>query len=149
MKANALKHKGIMNRKILSGLHPISILPSGAMVTLQYTKKQLFYSFATITALLLVACSTTYSDKDRAPLASKSGIRVQEKKMRFKATVVKHTDHGTYYTFLSTTGGEYYPTNLAFPYRENGIHVQVYGETEGYALDGSMRALRIIDISSN
>ncbi|MES2310269.1 MAG: hypothetical protein V4507_15555 [Verrucomicrobiota bacterium] len=113
-------------------------------------KKLLFSALLILPLILTVACSTSYSDKDRHSQSSKSGIRVQEKTMRFKATVIKHHDNGdVYYTLLSTTGGEYYPTNLEFPYRENGLHLQVYGETEGYARGGKMRAFHIIDISSN
>jgi hypothetical protein len=111
-------------------------------------KKNILLSILGLSVIFIAACSTSYSDQDRVTQSSKSGIRVQEKKMNFKATVVKHNDHGTYYTLLSTTGGEYYPTNLGFPYRTNGSQVVVYGETDGYALNGQMRALRIIEISS-
>jgi hypothetical protein len=95
-------------------------------------------------ALLPVACSTNAND--RYTHSSKDNALLNENQVRFKGTVVYHRDRGGYYTLASDSGDSYYPENLARAYRKSGLRVQVYGQTDGYALNGSMRALKILEI---
>lgn len=92
-----------------------------------------------------LGCSTP-SD-DRYSSATKNEVAQNEKKFRFKGTVVHHRSDGGYYTLRSDSGFEYYPLNLDSSYRKSGMRVQVYGEGRGYALGGRMRAIQIFDIA--
>ncbi len=96
-------------------------------------------------AILTTGCSTTESD--RYPYATKEGARYQEKKVRFRGTVIFHRVDGGYYTIVSDgSGEEYYPIDLPRAYCHGGLRVQVHGVTRGYERDG--RRLQIYDIAA-
>ena len=100
--------------------------------------------FASV-APLIVGCAST--GEDRYTQGSKESPRLVEKQFRFNGTVLYHRD-GRYYTILADSGDQYYPTNLQSVYRKAGLRVQIHGESRGYALNGSMRAVEIYDIKA-
>lgn len=93
----------------------------------------------------LVGCAT--NGNDRSSSSSKGEVSQNEKKFRFKGTVVYHRTDGGYYTIASDSGEEYYPLNLDSFYKKSGLRVQVFGESRGYAHGGQMRALQVFDIA--
>ena len=104
----------------------------------------LLLAVAATLATLTSACST--SGSDRQEYSFKDGARYNEKKVRFKGTVVYSREYGYYIN--SDSGEKYKPTHLAPPYRRNGIRVQVHGETRGYAMGGDAWKLEIYDIAA-
>lgn len=95
------------------------------------------------TATGLVGCANT--GEDRYTQGSKQTPRLAENKFRFNGTILYHRQ-GDYYTIVAGSGYEYYPLNLPEHYRKSGLLVQVYGESRGYALNGSARAIEVFDI---
>jgi hypothetical protein len=93
----------------------------------------------------LAGCAT--NGEDRSSSSSKNEVTQNEKKFRFKGTVVYHRADGGYYTLASDSGEEYYPLNLDSRYQKSGLRVQVFGEGRGYAHGGQMRAIQVFDIA--
>jgi hypothetical protein len=104
----------------------------------------LLLAVAAALAALTSACST--SGSDRYEYSSKEGARYNEKKVRFKGTVVYSREYGYYIN--SDSGEQYKPIHLERPYRRNGLRVQVYGKTQGYAMGGNAWKLEIYDIAT-
>lgn len=102
-------------------------------------------ALSALLGVTLIGCAT--SGDDRSSSASKNEVTQNEKKFRFRGTVVYHRAEGGYYSLVSNSGEEYYPLNLDSRYQKSGLRVQVFAEGRGYARGGQMRAIQVFDIA--
>jgi hypothetical protein len=117
-------------------------MPDARFQGMNTTKGCILLVLPFLALVLLAGCST--SDADRYPIGTKSGVRLNDMRARFKGYVEKHGPGE--YRIRSTTGELYNPENLPRAFQRDGLRVFVFGEIQGPRQPGG-RPLEIYEIS--